>query len=247
MTTYDNNFFKYVNSGAINSANEIFPHLINSLPINSVLDVGCGQGAWLSVWEQFGVKDITGVDGSYVDCDNLLIDKEHFISHDLSDQFNLNRRFDIVQTLEVAEHLSENSARGFIDSLVKHGDLILFSAAPKGQGGDDHVNEQNYDYWRRLFSYHGYRPIDYIRPLIADNKKVEPWYRYNIFLYSSPDYMNMLPEHLQDRIVAEGEKLRDISPPIYKLRKILVGFLPVYVMTLAAKIKEKIVVRKRLS
>ena len=166
---YDNDFFKYVNSGAIDSANEIYPHVFNDIPINSVLDVGCGQGAWLSVWKKLGVTDVTGIDGNYVDRDNLLIDKKDFISHDLSNEFNLNRRFDIVQSLEVAEHLPEKSAHGFVDSLVRHGDLIIFSAAPKGQGGDHHVNEQNYDYWRTLFARHGYKPVDYLRPLIAGN------------------------------------------------------------------------------
>ena len=242
---YDNDFFKYVNSGAIDSANEIYPHVFKDIPINSVLDVGCGQGAWLSVWKNFGVSDITGIDGSYVDCDNLLIDEKDFISHDLSNEFNLNRRFDIVQSLEVAEHLPEKSARGFVDSLVRHGDLIIFSAAPKGQGGDHHVNEQNYDYWRILFASHGYKPIDYLRPLIAGNKKIEPWYRYNIFIYSSSENLERLPVKFQERIIAESEKLHDVSPLLYKMRKRLVSLMPVYMMTIIAKIKEKIVVLQR--
>lgn len=242
---YDNDFFKYVNSGAIDSANEIYPHVFNDIPIKSVLDVGCGQGAWLSVWKNFGVSDITGIDGSYVDRDNLLIDEKDFITHDLSYEFNLNRRFDIVQSLEVAEHLPEKSARGFVDSLVRHGDLIIFSAAPKGQGGDHHVNEQNYDYWRILFASHGYKPIDYLRPLIAGNKKIEPWYRYNIFIYSSSENLERLPVKFQERIIAESEKLHDVSPLVYKMRKRLVSLMPVYMMTIIAKIKEKIVVLQR--
>ena len=242
---YDNDFFKYVNSGAIDSANEIYPHVFNDIPIKSVLDVGCGQGAWLSVWKNFGVSDITGIDGSYVDRDNLLIDEKDFITHDLSNEFNLNRRFDIVQSLEVAEHLPEKSARGFVDSLVRHGDLIIFSAAPKGQGGDHHVNEQNYDYWRILFASHGYKPIDYLRPLIAGNKKIETWYRYNIFIYSSSENLERLPVKFQERIIAESEKLHDVSPLVYKMRKRLVSLMPVYMMTIIAKIKEKIVVLQR--
>ena len=242
---YDNDFFKYVNSGAIDSANEIYPHVFNDIPIKSVLDVGCGQGAWLSVWKNFGVSDITGIDGSYVDRDNLLIDEKDFITHDLSYEFNLNRRFDIVQSLEVAEHLPEKSARGFVDSLVRHGDLIIFSAAPKGQGGDHHVNEKNYDYWRILFASHGYKPIDYLRPLIAGNKKIEPWYRYNIFIYSSSENLERLPVKFQERIIAESEKLHDVSPLVYKMRKRLVSLMPVYMMTIIAKIKEKIVVLQR--
>ena len=114
MPTYDNKFFKYVNSGAIDSAKEILPMLLKAIPIKSVLDVGCGQGAWLSVWKKLGVTDISGIDGGYVERNNLLIDQEDFNSYDLSNGFNLNRRFDLVQSLEVAEHLPESSAKGFV-------------------------------------------------------------------------------------------------------------------------------------
>jgi len=70
--------------------------------------------------------------------------------------------------------------------------------------------------------------------LIAGNKKIEPWYRYNIFLYSSPDYINKLPVHFRERIVAEDENLRDVSPFVYKIRKRMVSLMPVYMMTLTA-------------
>ena len=245
MSTYDNEFFKYVNSGALNSAEEMLPLLINDIPVKSILDVGCGQGAWLSIWEKLGVTDITGLDGDYVDTKKLLINKENFISQDLSSHFDLNRRFDVVQCLEVAEHLPESSAQDFVKNLVRHGDLILFSAAPKGQGGDYHVNEQDYEYWRDLFVKNGYQAIDYLRPLILDNHKIEPWYRYNTFLYSSTDYMENLPKHIQDCVVKKSEVLRDVSPFIYKVRKKVIRLLPVDLMTRMAKIKEKIITQLR--
>lgn len=245
MTTYDNNFFDYVNSGATNSAKEVLPVLLEVLNINSVLDVGCGQGAWLAVWQQLGVADITGLDGDYVNPEALLINNKQFIAHDLSKNFQLNRNFDIVQTLEVAEHLPESSARDFVNSLVNHGDLILFSAAPKGQGGDHHINEQDYDYWAKLFAEHKYQPIDFVRPQIKSRSNVEPWYRYNIFLFASPDAMNTLPSNITDKALPFGDKLPDVSPPLYKLRKKIIRLLPVAAMTLLAKLKERIVARQR--
>ena len=183
---YDSAFFDYVNSGSITSANRLLPKLQEHIHAKSVLDVGCGQGAWLSAWRSLGVEDLLGLDGDYVDRGKLLVAESAFKATDLANGFRLGRKFDLVQSLEVAEHLPESCAAGFIDSLVAHGDLCLFSAAPKGQGGDNHVNEQPFDYWRAHFARHGYQVFDFIRPLVALDGEIEPWYRFNVFLYASP-------------------------------------------------------------
>jgi len=240
MSTYDSNFFKYVNSGSINSASQLIPLLLQHIQIGSILDVGCGQGAWLSVWEEFGVKKITGIDGDYVNQDDLLIDTDNFITHDLSFPFDLKQQFDLVVSLEVAEHLPGSSAENFIKCLTEHGQLILFSAAPKGQGGDHHVNEQDYDYWRKLFNKYGYSPIDYVRPLINNNLKIEPWYRYNSFLYSSDKNLVALPTVIRDQLI-KNEIIDDIAPLWYKIRKRFVYLLPVKIVSCIAKLKKRIV------
>lgn len=245
MTRYDDTFFDYVNSGAVTSARELLPELLRVIPIGSVLDVGCGQGAWLSVWRELGVTDIQGIDGSYVDCNNLLVPEQCFRAHDLEHQFDLGRRFDIVQSLEVAEHLPEHSSRDFIKSLVSHADIVLFSAAPKGQGGDHHINEQDYDYWRELFATHGYQAIDYVRHRVDNNTNVEPWYRYNTFLYVSPEAYQSLAPDVKAHRVAEDDILPDVSPLLYQLRKRLIRLLPVSIATALAKIKERVVTKIR--
>jgi len=245
MATYDATFFDYVNSGAIQSAERLLPFLLSKLEIGCVLDVGCGQGAWLSVWKELGVKDTIGIDGNYVDREHLLIPEASFVSHNLAIEFDLGRRFDLVQSLEVAEHLPVQSATIFVGSLVKHGELVLFSAAPKGQGGDNHINEQDYDYWRTLFAKHDYVAIDYLRPLILNEEAIEPWYRYNPILYASPTCFKTLPAAVRYSRVPDNENVRDLSPLVYKIRKGLVRFLPIPVMNKLAKIKERQVARAR--
>jgi len=245
MTTYDAAFFEYVNSGAIGSAEQLLPLLVDNIEINSVLDIGCGQGAWLTVWKRLGIDDLTGVDGDYVDREALLVGHDRFISHDLTKDFDLNRRYDLVQSLEVAEHLPEDCAARFVSSLVRHSGLVLFSAAAKGQGGDNHVNEQDYDYWRALFFKHGYIAVDYLRPLILHDARIEPWYRYNTFLYASPERFQILPISIQKCRVDEGDALVDLSPLLYKFRKAIVGLLPVSTMSRMAKLKERFVAKSR--
>jgi SAM-dependent methyltransferase len=240
--TYDGTFFEYVNAGAARSARHLLPPLAQNIPIRSVLDVGCGQGVWLSEWLRQGAADIQGIDGDYVDRSNLWIQADRFRGHDLAKSFDLGRRFDLVQSLEVAEHLPPECAPRFIESLVRHGDLILFSAAAKGQGGDHHINEQSYDYWRALFAHHGYIPLDFLRPLVLADARIEPWYRYNTLLYAAPQRFALLPESIQRSRVPDGQKIRDLSPLLYKARKAVVTLLPVSLATRIAKFKERHIV-----
>jgi SAM-dependent methyltransferase len=205
----------------------------------SVLDVGCGQGAWLAVWQQHGVDDVFGVDGSYVDRSRLLFAPECFYAHDLQQPFDLGRRFGLVECLEVAEHLPEASASTLVDSLVRHGEVIVFSAAPPGQGGHDHVNERSYDYWRALFRRHGYLACDYLRPRILDDAAVDPWYRYNTLLYLSRDALARLPAELSASLIPDERRVPDLSPLGYRIRKQLVRALPVALMTALARMKER--------
>jgi cyclopropane fatty-acyl-phospholipid synthase-like methyltransferase len=244
MSTYDSTFFDYLNAGSLRSARRVIPVLREHLRIDSVLDVGCGQGAWLSIWTEIGTATAVGIDGAYVDRNQLLIDADHFQAHDLATTFDMGRRFDLVQSLEVAEHLPPSSSAAFVASLTQHGDLVFFSAAPKGQGGDYHINEQSYEYWRELFRQQGYRAIDLIRPSIRNDRTVEPWYRYNIILYASQAGFSMLSPAAQAKAVPEGSPIPDVSPPIYRLRKRIIATLPIPAVTRLAKWKEKTVARR---
>ena len=60
---YEREFFDYINQGSLDSASVVAPLLVSALRPRSVLDVGCGQGAWLRVWGESGVPEFTGVDG----------------------------------------------------------------------------------------------------------------------------------------------------------------------------------------
>ena len=245
MPDYDNKFFEYTNSLATRSARYVLPAVLEHLHVKSVLDIGCGQGAWLAVWREQEIDDVMGIDGTYVDATRLLIPEERFIPADLSENFNIGRKFDLVQSLEVAEHLPASRASGFVADIVAHGDMVMFSAAPRGQGGDHHINEQDYDYWRSLFSKHGYEVFDCIRPLIADNHLIEPWYRYNTFLYIKSNQLDTIPDSLRSTRVPNGSKLRDISPLTYKIRKSIIRLIPVSLATSIAKYKAVIIARTR--
>jgi hypothetical protein len=128
-----------------------------------------------------GVRDIWGIDRVEPPFSEPLVGDGRFLLHDLSQPFNLNRMFDCVICLEVAEHLEESSANTLIESLCRHGNFIFFSAASPGQGGQNHVNCQWPTYWQSLFNVQGFVCTDDVRWSMWHDAKVEPWYRQNIF------------------------------------------------------------------
>jgi SAM-dependent methyltransferase len=238
-SSYDASFFEYVNASARAAAERIVPLLQQQLSPASVLDVGCGQGAWLAVWQSHGVDDVFGVDGSYVDRSKLLFAPERFCAHDLQQRFDLGRSFSLVQCLEVAEHLPAGGADTLIDSLIRHGEVIVFSAAPPGQGGHEHVNERSYDYWRGLFSRRGFLVLDYLRPRILADAAIDRWYRYNTLLYVKGDAMPRMSSALQASRIPESRGVPDLAPLSYRIRKLLVSRVPVPLMTAIARMKER--------
>ena len=147
----------------------------------SVLDVGCGTGTWLRAATDLGAFDVLGIDGIAVPERQLHVASTAIELCDLSNPFSLGRRFDVAFCLEVAEHLPESSSVGLISSIAAHSDAILFSAACPGQPGQHHVNCQWPCYWQELFNGEGYVCDDSVRWQIWDDRRIEPWYRQNIF------------------------------------------------------------------
>jgi len=238
MHVYDSQFFEYINAGARRSAHAVISVIVREFAVTSVVDFGCGQGAWMAEWRALGVMDVTGVDGSYVDRTRLLVPSDRFVAHDLSRPIRLGRRFDVVQSAEVAEHLPEDAARTFVDNLAAHGDVVLFSAAAPGQGGEHHVNEQPYEYWHRLFAAHGFELLDFVRPQIVSDRSVEPWYRYNTLVFVQGHLLPELSAAARGSLVPLGQKVLDVSPALYRLRKRLIGCLPVWASTAIAVVKK---------
>ncbi|MGE0770988.1 MAG: class I SAM-dependent methyltransferase [Cyclobacteriaceae bacterium] len=167
---------------SMESPREVVPLVIELLRPSSVLDVGCGTGTWLKAFEENGVGDVMGIDDHTGH--KMVISVNKFVKRDVAKPFFLDRKFDLVLALEVAEHLEEVHVDAFLKNLVQHGDTILFSAAVPGQGGQHHVNEQWPDYWRARFAGLGYRFYDPLRLRLWANDQIQWWYKQNIFVVS---------------------------------------------------------------
>lgn len=182
-TAYNEKFYAMHEEGARVSARETIPVLFEFVRPTSVVDVGCGQGAWLAEFKAAGVAECLGIDGDYVDRAQLKIEPERFMARDLAEPLELDRRFDLAMCLEVAEHLPAQRAETLVGSLVRLAPVVLFSAAIPHQHGDGHVNEQWPDYWNEIFERHDYVVVDCLRRRLWSNVDIEAWYRQNLLLF----------------------------------------------------------------
>jgi len=169
---------------AARSAKALVPLLVEMTSAKTAVDVGCGTGAWVAELLAAGLT-ACGIDGPHIPRESLLIPQGAYRARDLALPIEVDQRFDLVLSLEVAEHLPVQSAAVFIHTLISLGDIIVFSAAIPNQGGPGHINEQWPEYWSELFLKEGYTSHDCLRPLLWNMPQVEWWYAQNIILYTS--------------------------------------------------------------
>src|SRR5262249_48124778 len=156
--------------GSRASAEVVVPLVLRLLgPPDSVVDVGCGLGSWLAVFQAHGVRDVLGIDGDWADRSKLLIGPQQVRAGDRRSPLRLGRRCGLALSLEVAQHLPAACAEAHVGALTGLAPAVLFSAAVPYQGGVGHVNEQWPAYWARLFAARGYAAVDCLRRLIWDN------------------------------------------------------------------------------
>ena len=182
------------------------------MSVRSVVDIGCGAGWWLKTFQEAGVEDILGVDGEWIDEDQIQIPRERFQRRELQTDYGIDRRFDLSLSLEVAEHLEEGVGMRLVDTLCALAPVVLFSAAIPHQAGPGHVNEQWPSYWARAFQRHGYKPIDAVRPKVWDEDEVSWWYRQNMLLYADDTALEANPK-LVAAAAASPESPPDLVHP----------------------------------
>ena len=144
---------------------------------------------------------------------------EQLLYNDLSRPLDVGRRYDLASCMEVAEHLPAAVAPILIENLVKLAPVVLFGAAVPAQYGIHHVNCQWPEYWTALFDRFGYRPLDIVRWKVWENPEVEWWYRQNVMLYASPEFLDGHPE-------LHSAPPPSYSPRLFRLSRRSVSDLP---------------------
>jgi hypothetical protein len=135
---YTARYFALRQKKASSSAAVVADCLTGQFAPSTVVDVGCGTGAYLREMERLGVS-AHGYEGSTHALARAVVSPDKIELQDLREPL-----------------LPAESANQLVDSLVTLGDRVVFSAAAPGQGGWDHVNERPAEYWIALFEEHGY-------------------------------------------------------------------------------------------
>lgn len=113
----------------------------------TVCDFGAGDGWWCKRFKDIGVQTAYAVELDDV-ARQFISPSVYFLQHDLREPLEVEARFDLTICLEVAEHLDRQDGATLAETLVgATGNLLLFSAARPGQGGTEHINPQEPDYW----------------------------------------------------------------------------------------------------
>jgi len=171
---------------ALGNSPKIFAQIIKTYyNPKSVVDIGCAGGLYLRELERLGIK-IFGIDGSPAASRNLVIDKSKFLLQDATVNFSLPERFDCAICFEVAEHISTDKSDVLVDNITKTSDLVFFAGSQKGQGGHDHINEQDAQFWIDKFYAKGYyllvEDTKNIKKILCDHKVVF-WLADNILIF----------------------------------------------------------------
>lgn len=199
------------------SARILLPMVRELMPVDSVIDVGCGYGAFLAVWQELGVADWLGVEGPWITRENLLVEADRVVVRDLEAPLDLDSQADLAMCLEVGEHLTPARAPGLIADLVACAPTVLFSAAIPGQGGTGHINEQWPGYWVRLFRQQGYECVDAFRAGLWDNPRVCWWYAQNAFLFVRWNLLESQPALMTQWSPGLTMPLNVVHPRLYAL------------------------------
>jgi 2-polyprenyl-3-methyl-5-hydroxy-6-metoxy-1,4-benzoquinol methylase len=182
---YDRLFYEDANDLKKQSSGKVAEIIDSFLSFHSVFDIGCGCGLYLQELFNRG-KDVVGCDAS-IDAIKLASNEFTVFYGDVTRPIILNRKFDLVLCFEVAEHIRTQHSRQLVKNCTHYGDLVVFTAAPPGQGGVGHINEQPYEFWIRLFAENHFRYnrelSEQVRSVMKENNVVE-WIANNFMVFS---------------------------------------------------------------
>src|SRR5215210_4328902 len=152
----------------LNFFGSVAERIVRDIGPGTVLDAGCAMGFLVECLRARGV-DASGVDLSEYAIEKVHADVRPFCRvGSVTDA--LPRRYDLIISIEVLEHLSPAEADRAIENFCRHTDDVLFSSTPFDYKEATHLNVRPPDYWAQRFAQHGF-----FRDLDFDASFLTPW------------------------------------------------------------------------
>ena len=132
--------------------------IVGDLKPRTVLDAGCAMGYLVAALRDRGVEAY-GVDISEYAISKVREDiRPYCVVASLTEPLpeSLPKKYDLVVTIEVLEHLYPEEGAAVIKNLCTLTDKIIFSSTPDDFTERTHVNVQQREYWARLFAENGF-------------------------------------------------------------------------------------------
>lgn len=133
----------------------------------TVLDAGCAMGLLVEALRDLGVEAY-GVDLSEYAISQVREDiRPYCAAGSLADPLPdcLPRRYDLVVSMEVLEHIPEEEGKKAVANLCAITDQVLFCSSPDDTEEPTHVNLHEPSYWCGLFAEQGFFAAGEVKPL----------------------------------------------------------------------------------
>lgn len=122
----------------------------------TTMDVGCAKGFLVEHLRDAGVEAF-GVDVSPYAISQVRDDIRQYCRVANGTE-SLSGQFDLITSIEVAEHMPEPDARAMIVEICRHTDQIIFSSTDSDFDEPTHINIHPAAYWIELFQQQGFFP-----------------------------------------------------------------------------------------
>jgi SAM-dependent methyltransferase len=173
-TAYDQHYFSHYFSNATKTGTlaygrsehwqsffgGIADHIINDIAPRTVLDAGCAMGFLVEALRDRGVEAY-GIDISEYAISKVRPDIKPFCRvGSVTDP--MESQFDLIVSIEVLEHLSQEDAIKAVRNLCASTSDFIFSSTPQDYDEATHFNVQPPEWWTEVFGRQGFfRDVEY--------------------------------------------------------------------------------------
>jgi SAM-dependent methyltransferase len=135
---------------------DLWRWMIETHLVETILDVGCGDGTALKTMGELGAKHTWGIDGVPQES-QAIIEWDYEKGEFPSDTMYFADEFDLIWCCEFVEHIEERYVPNFLRTFQCSRRWILMTHGEPGQPGHHHVNNQPADYWKGALAAIGFQ------------------------------------------------------------------------------------------